>query len=110
MCRRAVELQLRIETTNKGCNQKPSPRPVVGLPLAATFQECIAMDLKFHKKRILLHLIYHTTQLSSWTVWSHLKTQKMLSKLFLNFGHKCMVWPYGSAEKIMSDNGSEFAN
>ena len=63
--------------------QKPPPRPVVGLPLATTFQECIAMDLKFYKKRTLLHLVDHTTQLSSSTVIpSKDPDVVILSKLF----------------------------
>ena len=32
--------------------------------MALSFQECIAMDLKFYKARILLHLIDHATRLS----------------------------------------------
>ena len=37
--------------------RKTPQRPIVGLPMATSFQECIAMDLKFYKGRILLHLI-----------------------------------------------------
>ena len=32
--------------------------------MATSFQECTAMDLKFYKGRILLHLIHHATRLS----------------------------------------------
>ena len=44
--------------------QKTSQRPIVGLPMATSFQGCIAMDLQFYKFRILLHLIDHTIRLS----------------------------------------------
>ena len=44
----------------------PTPqRPVVGFPMAMSFQECIAMDLKFYKREILLHLIDHQCQILS---------------------------------------------
>ena len=67
------ELKQQIKDVSSNCKtcqiyQKPLPRPVVGLPLATTFQECVAMDLKFYKKRILLHLVDHATRPSSSTV------------------------------------------
>ena len=39
--------------------QKTQLRLVVGLPMATSFQECTAMDLKFYIEKILLHLIDH---------------------------------------------------
>ena len=44
--------------------RKAPQRPIVGLPMTTSFQECITMDLKFYKERILLHLINHATRLS----------------------------------------------
>ena len=41
------------------------PAPVVGLPMATTFQECLAMDLKFYNENILILLVDHATRLSS---------------------------------------------
>ena len=43
---------------------KIAQRPIVGLPVATSFQECIAVNLKFDKGRILQHLIDHATRLS----------------------------------------------
>ena len=40
--------------------QKTPPQPIVGLPLATKFKECVAMDLKFYKGKILLHIIDHS--------------------------------------------------
>ena len=40
--------------------QKTPPQPIVGLPLATKFKECVAMDLKFYKGKILLHFIDHS--------------------------------------------------
>ena len=64
-----AELKKEILKVSEECQtcqvyKKPPPRPVVGLPLASTFLECVAMDLKFFEKHILLHLIDHATRLS----------------------------------------------
>ena len=40
--------------------QKTPPQPIVGLPLATKFKECVAMDLKFYKGKILLHIVDHS--------------------------------------------------
>ena len=47
------KLKHHIQKVSEECTicqvyQKPPPRPVVGLPLASSFQECVAMDLKFY--------------------------------------------------------------
>ena len=39
-------------------------RPVVGLPMAITFQEYVAMDLKFYNGNMLLHL--HLPNIIKW--------------------------------------------
>ena len=75
--------------------QKPSLRPVVGLPTATCFQDTVAMDLKFYKGKILLHLIDHATCLSVCTrVPSN--SQRVLSKEFLPTGLACMAQQSGS--------------
>ena len=45
--------------------QKIPQRPIAGLPMATSFQECIEIELKFYKGIILLHLIDHRTRLLS---------------------------------------------
>ena len=47
------------------CIGKTPPRLVVGLPMATTFQEFVAMDSKFYNVHTLLHLFNHATRLSS---------------------------------------------
>ena len=42
--------------------KRPSPRPVVGLPLATEFNEVVAMDLKQCEGGWILHLIDHVRQ------------------------------------------------
>ena len=38
---------------------KTPQRPVVGLPMATAFQECIAMDLEFYKNHFFLTIVEH---------------------------------------------------
>ena len=63
-------LKTQIHQTVDNCStcnlyKKPPPRLVVGLPLATRFQETVNMDLKFYHSKIILHLIDHTTRLST---------------------------------------------
>ena len=39
--------------------KKAPPQPILGLPMATAFKEYVAMDLKFYKGEIVLHLIKH---------------------------------------------------
>ena len=74
--------------------------------MASTFQECVAMDLKFYKHHILLHLVDHaTTRLSASAVIPSKKPEVIIKALF-----KIWISVYGTAEKFLSDNGGEFAN
>ena len=44
--------------------KKPPPIPIVGLPLATTLNECVAMDLIVIKGKYVLHLIDVFTRFS----------------------------------------------
>ena len=63
------------------------------------------MDLKSYKKRILLHLVDHATQILSLTVIPSKDSEVVFKAIF-----KSWIQVYGSAEKFMSKNGGEFAN
>ena len=45
--------------------QETSLRPVVGLPIATTFKETVAVYLKLYRGKILLHLVDHCIRLSA---------------------------------------------
>ena len=79
--------------------------PTVGLPMATSFQQCIAMDLKFYKGRILLHIIDHAARLS---VSSFVKSKE--PKVILKVIFKSWIQIYSASEKSLTDNGKEFAN
>ena len=78
--------------------RKKPQQPVVGLPMATSFQECIAIDLKFYKGRVLLHLIDHATRLS---ISSFVKSKVIF---------KSWIQRYGAPEKFLTDNDREFAH
>ena len=73
--------------------------------MATSFQECIAMDLKFYKERILLHLIDHTTRLSVSSFVKSKEPEVILKAIF-----KSWIQIYSAPENFLTDNGGEFAN
>ena len=61
------ELSSEIEKVSVSCKVcqeygRPPPRPIVGLPMATVFNECVAMDLKCFGNVHLLHLINHARE------------------------------------------------
>ena len=99
----------QILNVSKNCNicklyKKPSPRPVVGMPLASRFQECVVMDVKFYKGKILLYLTDHATRLSMSTVIPSENPDVILQAILKN-----LVSIYGDADKFLSNNGWKFA-
>ena len=85
--------------------RKTPQRPIVGLPIATSFQECIAMDLKFYEGRILLHLIDHATRLSVSSFVKSKEPEVILKAIF-----KPWIQIYAAPEKFLTDNSREFAN
>lgn len=84
---------------------KPSPRPTVGLPHASSFNETVAMDLKFFEGKIILHLIDHLTRFSSACIVKSKEPNEIISGI-------CKIWItiFGPPQKFLTDNGGEFAN
>ena len=62
--------------------KKPSPRPVVGLPMISQFLECVAIDLKFCRKHVLLNMIDHATCYSASAIITSKKPYIIISKIF----------------------------
>ena len=83
-------------------------KPVVGLPMARTFNETVAMDLKEydHSKGIwLLHLIDHFTRYSQSCVIRTKKKEEIIKRIF-----EIWIRYFGPSKKFLSDNGGEFCN
>ena len=89
------------------CKQfKPTPpRPVVSFPLASSFNETVAMDLKVMGERYILHMIDHATRFSAAAVISS-KRKETIVKGVLEY----WVRIFGTPKYFLTDNGGEFVN
>ena len=81
------ELKTLIKKISAKCQicqlyKKTAPRPIVGLPLATAFQECVAIDLRFYKGKVLLHLTDHATRLSASTFVPPKETNVIINAIF----------------------------
>ena len=102
-----------VNQISDGCDicqkYKRSPSsPIVSMPMAREFNETVAMDLKEWKKGEIyfLHLIDMATRYSRSTV-IYSKEKKVIIDKFIE------IWigtGLGCPEKILCDNGGEFAN
>ena len=105
-----VNLKKELKKVSEECNtcllfKRPSPRPVVGLPTATTFNECVAMDLKTFEGKTLLHIIDHVTRLSASCRVSSKNPEVIVKSLM-----RIWISIFGAPTKFLSDNGGEFAN
>lgn len=73
--------------------------------MAAAFQECVAMDLKFYKGKILLRLINHVARFSASTLVPSKEPSVITNAIF-----RIWIQIFGAPEKFLSDNGGEFSN
>ena len=72
---------------------------------ATCFQDTVAMDLKFYKGKILLHLIDHATHLSACTRVPSKHQESIIKGIFTHW-----ISVYGPAKQFLKDNGGEFVN
>lgn len=103
-------LKKEIRSVSESCEtclrfKKPPSRPVVGLPMATTPNECVAMDLKFYENRILLHMIDHATRWSSSCRIPSKNPKVVVKGIFTHW-----IQTRGAPRKFLSDNGGEFMN
>ena len=59
-----------IETVEADCvirrqYKRPMPKPIVTFSLAKEFNESVAMDIKYHSSKLVLHLIDYATRFSA---------------------------------------------
>ena len=106
------ELKQAIEDLTDKCDickryKKSRPKPVVCFPLATEFNETVAMDLKVWKNNLIyfLHMIDHATGLSQASVIRSKKGSVSLTEFMMKW-----VAVFGAPQKLLSDNGGEFAN
>ena len=99
-----------LKEVARNCNvckvfSRPSPRPVVGLPMASEFNEVVAMDIKFLNGKMILHLIDHLSRYSAAAIINSKRPDEIVNKIF-------QIWisVFGPPSKFFSDNGGEFNN
>ena len=83
--------------------RKSAAKPIVSMPLANEFNEVVAMDLKFYRGKIILHLIDHVSRFSAAAIVSSKKPNEIIAKIF-------QVWisVFGPSKRFLHDNGGEF--
>ena len=97
----------KVSNSCKICQEyrRPSPRPVIGMPLATEFNEVVAMDLKKFQGRWILHLIDHLSRFSAACFLQSKNPEEVIDKIF-------QIWIsiFGPPKRFLSDNGGEFSN
>ena len=85
---------------------KPTPKPAVGLPMASTYNETVAMDLHELEPGVwYLHVIDHYTRFSAGSIVTTKKPRE-IAKHFIH----CWISVHGPPRKLFTDNGGEFNN
>lgn len=85
--------------------KKPTPRPVVGLPLATEYNETIAVDLhELENGRVwYLHIIDEFTRFSAGCI-----VRTKCSSEFVKKFMEIWICVHGAPKRLYSDNGREF--
>ena len=108
------ELMKQIDIVTEKCDicnryMKARARPVVSLPLAQDFNDCLAMDLKFltinGKSYTILHMIDVFTRFSAAVLIKSKHKENIVDSILRHW-----VAIFGTPQSILSDNGGEFNN
>ena len=85
--------------------RRPAPKPVVAMPLATSFNEVVALDLKMFEGQWILHLIDHLSRFSAACFVSSKKPQEIIEGII-----KVWISVFGPPSKFLTNNGGEFVN
>ena len=108
------ELDAQIDSVTDNCDtcdryRKVRSRPVVSLPLAHAFNDCLALDLKFlnirYRQYTVLHMIDIFSRFSQATLIPSKHKDMIVQAILKNW-----VSIFGVPQSIFSDNGGEFDN
>ena len=99
------DLEKKINEISEKCNtckkfKKPSPRPVVSIPLANGFNDVIGIDLKFFGNQYFLVIVDIYTKYCAAALINDKKPDTIIENLFSSW-----VTVFGSPNKILHDNG-----
>ncbi|KAI4873784.1 hypothetical protein NFI96_002219, partial [Prochilodus magdalenae] len=85
---------------------RPKPKPAVGLPMASTYNETVAVDLHELEPGVwYLHVIDHFTRFSAGSIVTTKKPKDIVKHLI-----HCWISVHGPPHRLFSDNGVEFNN
>ena len=104
------EFEQVIDNVSEKCEvcvkyKKPKSRPIVSMPMASSFNETIAMDLKVWKKMYFIVFIDLATRFCTAAVIKDKNSETIIKSFFTNW-----ICFFGAPNKILSDNGCEFSN
>ena len=85
--------------------KKPPLTPAVAFPLASTFNEVVAMDIKDYKGTLILHLIDHATRYSSCRVIPNKRKETIVEAI-----SEYWIRLFSSPSYFLTDNGGEFVD
>ena len=99
-----------VDKVTKACDiciryKRPRPRPVVTLPLATTFNETVAMDLKKWHDDHFLVMVDLASRFCTAVVISNKSAETVVTAIF-----KAWITIFGAPRNFLSDNGGEFNN
>ena len=104
------DLKLEIKKISDNCEicakfKKPTPRPVVSMPMASHFNDTISMDLKIWHNKYFLVMIDNATRFCTATVINNKLPSTIISGIFSHW-----IVLFGAPKRILTDNGGEFNN
>ena len=108
---RNEELKEEIKIVSENCQiykifGKPPPRSIVELPMMSQFQETVAMVLKQHNGKIIIHLIDLATCLSAAAAVISNKNREAIIKNIL----EKLISVYVKPQKFLTDSTVEFVS
>ena len=84
---------------------KPAPHPIVSIPIATEFNECVAIDLKSYEGKYFLVMVDIFTKYCAAVLINDKKPGTIIDGMFQRW-----ISLFGSPTKCLSDNGGEFSN
>ena len=91
--------KISVECQIRQLYKKAPPQPILHLPMTTAFQECVAVDLKFYKEEILLHLIKYAILLSPSTSIPSKEPNIIINVIFRSW-----IQFFGPPMEFLSDN------
>ena len=85
--------------------RKPRARPVVAMPLATSFNEVLAVDIKTFQGVYILVMVDLATRYCKAMVVENKTASTIVSALFTSW-----ITSFGAPQQFLSDNGGEFNN